>query len=106
MRRNPEPFDTVTVGEAMGGVKAFFKVVGYLVTVVGAVVWVTRYLDKVDDSLVRINASLQNKASVSDLNHAFKILGDQNRDLIHKDGSTGLLVPEIEFKPARPTQQE
>ena len=106
MPRVAEPIDDMTVESAMKWVKGVAKFVSYIAAMVGAVIYVTRYVDKIEVSLKQINSSLQYKVSVADMNHAFKMLGDQNRDVIHKDGSVGMLVPEIVLPPERKVPPE
>jgi hypothetical protein len=101
-RYDQQPPHETTVKEAVSTARAIFKFLGYAGTLV-CVVWYLRgALDEINHSLEHINTTLQYKASISDVNHAFKTLGDQNRDLTHKDGTQGLLVPEVLAEPTRP----
>lgn len=91
-----------TVKEAMTFLKGLFKFVSYAVLIGSAVVYVTRYMDRLDASLDRINATLMYKASISDINHVLKSISDSNSDVMHKDGSYGVKTPELVAPPTRP----
>jgi hypothetical protein len=97
---NPRPELTIT--QAVGYLKAFGKFVGFAITILSAVWYIRGGLDAVHSDLLDLHKTLLYKASIGDINHAFKTLGDQNRDVQHKDGSLGLLVPELLVPPTAP----
>lgn len=100
--KDRDPAPDLTVNEAVKAAKGIFKFLGYALTILGAVWYLRGYLDTINGSLRDINRTLAYKASISDVNHALKLLSDQNRDVAHKDGSLGLLVPELLSEPMRP----
>jgi hypothetical protein len=109
--RDEEP--ELTVKTAVSNGKAVLKFFSYGAMLVTFGWTAKSYLDDfkstitstftdVKTELRELKAAEHFKASTSDVNHAFKALGDNNRDLVHKDGTFGILVPELVVPPLAP----
>ena len=85
----------VTLKEAAVYAKGVLKFLGYVGALIGAIWYLRGELDSINESLRNINRTLAYKPSIAEVNHAFKTLGDDNREVVRKDGSTGIFFPEI-----------
>lgn len=96
-----EPEHDTTVKEAMSFIKGLGKFVSYAVLIGSAVVYVTKYMDRLDASLERLNATLAYKASIADVNHLMKVLQDTNTDVVRHSGGYGISTPELAMPAAK-----
>ena len=91
---NDTPENT-SIADAMKWAKAVGKGISYVLALLGAVWYLRGQLDGINNTLYRMEQQNRFRPSIIEVNHAFKTMGDQNRDLMHKDGTMGLLVPEL-----------